>query len=136
MHTTSTRRSDPTARPSRRAKALLALGAASLALIAAVPAGATDDKPPVDKNGKQSCKVMTNLAEGTYYWAPHGTQLTRVNPTSGRKQTETCDDGSWVISRTRSGGTVGGTSGTLSGAHAKVLRLSPSELRHLAVTPG
>jgi hypothetical protein len=132
MHTTPIRRS-ATPRPSRRAKALLALGAASLALIAAVPATATDDKPPVDKNGKKSCRLMTGTS--VTYWVSHGTTIT-VQFGDGTTQKQWCDDGAWHGLRTSSdGGRVGGTSGTLSSASAKVLRVSPSVLRHLPITP-
>ena len=133
MSTTPIRRGDPTVRPSRRAKALVALGAATVALIAAVPASATDDKPPVDKNGKKSCPLTTS--SGGTYWVPHGTTLTVDHVDSTQK--EQCIDGDWwIVPLSRPGGTVGATSGTLSGVRAaKVLRVSPSVLRRLPITP-
>jgi hypothetical protein len=135
MNTTpTTRGTGPTGSLLRRAGALAALGAASLALIAAVPASATDDKPPTDKNGKKSC-ALTSESGGTV-WVPHGTTVT-VHFKSGT-QKEQCRDGDWWILRTSSGGrTVGGTSGTLEGSvrGPKVLSVAPSVLRRLPITP-
>src|SRR5262245_14891745 len=134
MHTAPIRPKGPTLRPSRRAKTLVALGAASLALIAAVPASATDDKPPVDKDGKKSRRLMTGPSDT--YWVPRGTTLTAQ--WGGTQQKQKCDDGTWYLVRTSNdGGRVGGTSDTLEGSvrAARVLRVSPSVLRHLPITP-
>lgn len=142
MHTTPIRRGDPTVRPSRRAKALVALGTASLALIAAVPASAANDKPPVDKNGKKSC-LLHRVSEpdgSTWdYYVPHGTTLKITMWNGGAApKTRTCDDGEWKYQRTaHDGGIVGGTRGALDGGSvsAKVVRVSPSQLRHAVIAP-
>jgi hypothetical protein len=140
MHTTPIRHTDPTRSLLRRATALAALGAASLALMAAVPASATDDKPPVDKNGKKSCylKDYDDGHDRYTLWAPHGTTLAVHTPVADGPKTKTCDDGVWKYLRTsHDGGLVGGTRGALDGGNvsAKVLRVSPSVLRHLPVAP-
>ena len=54
-----------------------------------------DDRPPVDTNGKKSCKTF---AGGGYYWSPHGTVVTvTMTDDNGNKYTEKlrCEDGSW-----------------------------------------
>ena len=94
------------------ARPLVALAAASMALIAASPASAisrsydTTDEPittqrtldttnetgPVDENGKKSCGVAKD--GGGYQWFPHGTTITVTVPNGG-STTVKCNDGDW-----------------------------------------
>jgi hypothetical protein len=76
----------------RRARTLAALGAASLALVAASPASA-ETKRPTDKNGKQSC-IVNRTDDGVGEYVPHGTVRTRKLP-DGSTETATCNDGTW-----------------------------------------
>jgi hypothetical protein len=112
MHSTPIRHTDPTRSLLRRATAIAALGAASLALIAAVPASA-EEKPPVDKNGKKSCYLKT-FSDG-----PNNTYTM------------------WKYLRTsHDGGLVGGTRGALDGAaSARRSCGCPSVHRHLSIAP-
>jgi hypothetical protein len=79
----------------RTTKALVAMGAISLALVAAGPANAADSAPPVDKNGKKSCSI-TDTQTGTTRWVPHDTTVIHEFK-DGFRQKETCNDGQWEI---------------------------------------
>lgn len=94
------------------ARLLVALGAASMALIAASPASAisrsyeitdeptttqqtldtTNETTPVDENGKKSCAVA-KYPSGDQ-WFPHGTTITVTVPNGG-SVTVKCNDGEW-----------------------------------------
>ena len=96
----------------RHARLLVALGATSMALIAASPAGAisrnyespdgaittqrtldtTNETTPVDENGKKSCAVARY--GGGDQWFPHGTTITVTVP-GGGSTTVKCNDGEW-----------------------------------------
>lgn len=94
------------------ARLLVALGAASMALIAASPASAisrsyegmdeatttqrtldtTNETPPVDENGKKACAVAKYPSGDQLF--PHGTTITVTVPNGG-SVTVKCNDGEW-----------------------------------------
>ena len=98
----------------RTRKLLVALGATSMALIAAGPASAIsrsyeatnepvttqqvleapNETPPVDENGKKSCAIR-RFDDGGIGWLPHGTTITLTLP-NGKSKTVKCVDGDWV----------------------------------------
>ena len=71
---------------------LIALGITTVALAAVPAAQATDDKPPVDANGKKGCAYAKFDGSTGYY--PHGTTITVTLPSGGSK-TVKCNDGEW-----------------------------------------
>ena len=96
-------------------RTLIAVGSASLALVAAGPASAQDAKP-LDPNGKPMCGKTTS--DGETRWFRQGETIKETD-VDGKTTTKKCStDGKWVVvpaagmSPTGAFGGISGTSGT------------------------
>jgi hypothetical protein len=101
--------------PRLRAATLPALGAVSLGLLAAAPAGAAQNDKPLDPNGKPMCGKTTS--DGETRWYRQGERIREI-ALDGTATTKKCGEkGEWVVVTIRGSRSPDGA-GVVAGAHA------------------